>query len=233
MSMSLIEFKRRLLEDPADSELRQWRNVSVEHRRAWHNAQRREAMFKSALEVPVPEGLAESIVLKQATRASQSRRKWIPLSMAAAVAAIAVTVQLLRPGLSGTDLSDYTVRHIAHEPAALHATALVDQQDLAYMMGEFGLTLSQPLNDVVYLKRCPTRHGADGLHLVVRTENGPVTVFFLPDEPMENTVPIEVDSLRGYAVAQGDGAFIIVGEHSKDLPTVERRLRQSIQQTSA
>ena len=65
--MNLLEFKRRLMTDPGDRspEMRDARMAGAEFVEAALESDRFETVLRSALNVPVPHGLAEKIILRQ------------------------------------------------------------------------------------------------------------------------------------------------------------------------
>lgn len=229
--MNYLEFKRTLMTDPftADPAFERARKEDPSCHEAWEQAMAFEESLRQALIVDVPADLASDIIEQQriaaANEAPNWRRRLVPLAAAASfVMALAVGLVLAPTGGTAQSLPDYVISHLYHEVDSLGSQKLVDAADVNWLMAEYGVELNQALEGVVYLKRCPTRHGS-GIHMVVSTESGPVTVYYLPKEQLTEPVLVGDERFSGYVVGLERGALALVGSRGQQLEKVERQLR--------
>ena len=211
--MNFSEFKRRLGAEPRSTEpdFVAARDASPEHRRAATEADIFEKRLERALDVDVPEGL-EGRLLRLPDRA-HSRRLW-PAALAAtvmlAVGAAAVGWNLSR-GWESVD--EYVMDHFRHDGETVIALAAeAPSGDIQAILGEFGVQAMPGLADRVRLvKFCPAP-GGKGVHMILDTGQGPVTVFYLPETTVEDRRTISFDGHEAILVSLERGAAVIVPE---------------------
>jgi len=192
--MDIEEFRKRLLRDPEarDPALREALAKGGEYTRIAREEAGLDARIADALKVPVPEGLAEDVILGQAMEAQPSRRRmrrlaW-PVATAAAVV-LAVTVTLVSvqgpddlPPPTYAGIEEILAHHWQTDgiSALNEVSAEVPEIELQQVMASLGLDLGAGLRDKVrFVKFCPAPDGV-GAHLVLATADGPVTLFYLP-----------------------------------------------------
>lgn len=236
--MNYLEFKRTLMTDPftTDPAFERARKEDPSCHEAWEQAMVFEETLRQALIVDVPADLASDIIARQQVEAANEapnwRRRLVPLAAAASfVLALAVGLILAPTGGTAQSLPDYVISHLYHEVESLGSHKPVDVADVKWLMAEYGVELDQPLEGVVYLKRCPTRHGS-GVHMVVNTESGPVTVYYLPKEQLAEPVLVGDERFSGYVVGLEQGALALVGARGQQLEKVERQLRNAMRPIS-
>ena len=137
--------------------------------------------------------------------------------MAAAITlgiALGVVFKLREPA---PDLSRSMIAHVMHEPSALLAQEPIDASVVAAHFGAFGSSLEGELGTVTYVKRCPMPSG-DGVHLVVRSDSGPVTLFYMPDQQVAAAQPVAGQGVSGMVMPLAIGSFAVIGgsEEARD-----------------
>ncbi len=186
--------------------------------------------LREALTVPVPEELAERLLLTQTTRhRSRLRPSFMALAASLLLAlALGVTWQLgVRPVSEAQALNQYVAAHLEHEPESLTTTTPVNLGTVEKLLNQYGLHLSGDVGNIVYARRCPTPNGT-GVHLVVRTAEGPVTFIYMPEQRVGSRVNLDTNGHRGYVTQFGKGAAALVGTPSEALEAVARRLAAAI-----
>lgn len=241
--MNLLEFKRRLMTDPGDRspEMRRARASAEEFAEAARESDRFEALLQQALNVPVPHALAEDIILRQSldkdARHSESRvRLWSQLAAVAAVLALAValTTFMLLPGNSAVDVRQHVAWHWQHDgPQVLAASAgglQADPDHVQLVLAEFGVELEPHLLAQVRLtKFCPTPDGA-GAHIVLATEDGPVTLYYMPRTRLPSSptsIPLE-GGMEAVALNVERGSLAVIAEAGTDTPELARRIARQL-----
>ncbi len=235
--MNCLEFRRLKLADPRHlktealvhmSDCPACQTLSVEIGAV-------EEHLAAALDVPVPDGLAERIILRRKTGArlggmggmgSLSPRLW----------ALAATV-VLTIGVSLNWWQDYTsqdyaklaIAHVLHEPEAFTKTRDVDPAYLRTVMHNFGGTLEAPLGRVRYMTLCPVA-GGTGWHIVFETEQGGLaTLILVPTQHMN--VPLAQATMKGWtAIARpgGQGYYAIITDSADSLQKVDELVKSRI-----
>lgn len=230
--MNCLEARRELAADPgrpSDALRRHVADCDTCARALWRE-QGFDRRLREALSVPAPDELAERLLLTQTTR--HRRRHWRPVMALAAslvlALALGVTWQLgVRPVSEAQALNQYVAAHMGHEPEALNATTPVNLGTVEKLLNDYGLHLSGEVDNIVYAKRCPTPNG-DGVHLVVRTAEGPITFLYMPEQQVSGQVDVDADGYQGYVTSFGDGAAALVGTPSDALEAVGERLVNAI-----
>lgn len=121
--------------------------------------------------------------------------------------------------MSGTrsSFADEVIAHAQQEPTSLiHTLDVVPDADLAAVLEREGLRLRSGLMRISYAQGCRF-HGAFAPHLVVQSDQGPVTVLVLPHERARTTIErihtsgfdaVILPAARGVLVAVGRGAAV-------------------------
>lgn len=230
--MNCLEARRELAADPdrpSDALRRHVAECDTCARALWRE-QGFERRLREALSVPAPDGLAERLLLTQTTRHRRRPRRSVMVVAASLVLALVlgVTWQLgVRPVSQARALNQYVAAHMNHEPEALNATTPVNLGTVEKLLNDYGLHLSGDVDNIVYAKRCPTPNG-DGIHLVVRTAEGPMTFLYMPEQRVADRVDVDAEGYRGYVTEFGDGAAALVGTPSDALEKFGQRLADAI-----
>lgn len=237
--MNLLEFKRRLMTDPADRSdaMRAARGAGGEFAGAAEESDRFEAKLHQALNVPVPHGLADSIILRQSLAEDSRKPRWPQLTaLAAALAlAVAVTTFTMLPGkTSMSELQEHLSWHWQHDgPQVLAMSAGRAQPDpnqVQQVLSEFGIQLApEMLERVRMTKFCPTPDGA-GAHIVLATESGPVTLYYMPRTRVPSSparIPLDGD-MQAVALNVERGSLALIAEPGADAPELAREISRQL-----
>lgn len=232
--MNLVEFKRRLMTDPTDRspEMLEARAAGKEFAEAAAESDRFERMLRQALDVPAPQGLADQVILRQSLDSEAPvRSSWPRLTaMAAAVAlAVAVTVAMITTTgdmISRADLEQHIVWHWQHDGAQFleAATGQMQQADIEQIFSELGLQAGPELLDKVrFTKFCPTPDGA-GAHIVLATDFGPVTIFYMPRTQIPGSLAtVEIDDgMMAFARNVERGSIALIADAGIDIDALAR-----------
>ena len=80
---------------------------------------------------------------------------------------------------------------------------------------------------ITYAQTCVI-NGRKIPHLVIQGEQGPVTILLLPDEAIDDAVPIEGESINGIILPVGGGSVAIIGERNEKLDTIKQNVINSV-----
>ncbi len=238
--MNLLEFKRRLMTDPhtRDPEFVAARAKGGEFARAAAEADADafERQLKKALDVPMPKNLAENIILRQSMEPAprlRSAPRYLALAAAMVLAVAISTMIYFQPGAPHESLHEHLAWHWEMDgPAtlALSERSPSDENHVRRVFGELGVHLDHELLANVRLtKFCPTPDGA-GVHAVLTTEDGPVTLFYLPRTSVP-TSPHQVtmaDGMEGWMVNLPRGSMALIAEAGRDTSALVDDIRNQL-----
>lgn len=223
--MNLLEFKRRLMTDP-DSNDPDMVEARRTHPEQAADSDHFEAQLKSALDVTPPEDLVARIRSIPDRAEPVSRRpgwRW-PVSLAATLALGMLLGVILFRSASGPaiPLGDYLAEHWAHDgrPALEAMQTSVPETELDAVMQTLDFSLGETTRQQVrFVKLCPAPDGA-GAHLVLATEAGPVTVFYLPGLQARGESDLAVDGMRAWVADLETGAITVIAPPGTDGATI-------------
>jgi len=192
--MDELEFRRRLYADPFDKDVHEMAKNNPDLQAQLDDFLSFEAAMKEAMDIPVPEGLADRIIAKaQEAQTSESmtpeaphkpvtwyRRHAGPFAMAASIF-VATTVYFLSATPTAVHANEYAFEHVYHEMGAFKLTEAVSLQKVNEKLATFGAKLDDLPGKVTYATFCNYR-GKKSLHMIYQSEDGPVTVFVVPRE---------------------------------------------------
>ncbi|MFC3033997.1 DUF3379 family protein [Pseudoalteromonas fenneropenaei] len=189
--MDELEFRRRLYADPTDREVHDYAKNHPEAQAQLDDMLAFEQSLQSALQVPVPEGLAERILAHThaaenpepaavVAKVSWYRRHIAPFAMAASVL-IATTAYLFSATQAPVHASEYALSHIYHELGSFKRTDAISLQLVNEKLATLGAKLQDLPGKVTYVTFCDYK-GKRSLHLVYQSPQGPVTVFVVPKQ---------------------------------------------------
>jgi hypothetical protein len=127
--------------------------------------------------------------------------------------------------------------HMDHEPYALELTRVsVAERDLNQVLaGQATIdlaTLGARVGPITYANKCAVA-GQWVSHLVVQSDNGPVTVLLIPEQSVNEIVPLELaeQGLGGRIVPAGRGAIAVLGEDDAGSENTARRVADAVRIT--
>ncbi len=188
MSMNFSEFKRLLNSDPGsqDPEYQAARRSDPDFILAAAASDTFERRLARASQLPTPAGLSEN--LKALALSAPLEERPSPLYRfryaLAATVVLAISATLLTQQLSPSQdsVEAYVAHHFDLDGYDLLEKATTPSVDeLSTMLANYGLQITPELaSQVRYVKYCPTPEGK-GIHLVLDSPQGLVTVIFMPD----------------------------------------------------
>ena len=236
MSMNFSEFKRLLGADPLnrDPETLRARNSAPEFEQAASDAEAFERKLQSALQVQAPIDLLTDI--KAISQQPAQRRNWIPLALAASVLiAVGSFSVIWKQSHQWESVEAYLADHYSHDGAAVleHSQEDVTEQDIQNIMASLNAAAGQQLaGRIEFIKFCPTPQGR-GAHMVVSTEQGPMTIIFMPETQVIDGELIAFGDMHAYMVSLEHGSAAIIGRNSQPVEVLESMVRNSLKTGTA
>ena len=226
--MNFSDFKRLLGADPysQDPDFLRARNAGGEFDEAAQAADEFEKKLQQSLAVNAPETLASDI-LEHVYATPQRRFTGWPMALAASVfMMIGAGAVFVWHQNQLADLESYVLNHWQ-----MDGTNIVEQargpasiEEIQAIMASVNASAGQPLASKVYfIKNCPTPDGK-GAHLVLMTEQGPVTVFYLPNTDIEEMKSFELPGMYASLVDLQQGSAAVIGPSTDSVRSVAQML---------
>jgi len=229
--MNFSEFKKLMGADPGnrDSETLRARQSAPEFEAAALAAEAFEKKLQSAVQIQPPADLLKRI--QDIGQAPVRRRNWIPLALAASL--------LVAVGAGGLywkqthywdNVESYVAEHYAHDGTGVMGRASVKMPDgdIEKVLAKLDATAATPLSGhIMYIKFCPTPDGR-GAHMVVSTDQGPMTVIYMPEIQVSEGEIVRFDQMHATLVNLEQGSAAIIGTQSQNVDGLVAMVRDSL-----
>ncbi len=233
--MNCLEFRRWVLIGPRQITAEQEAHIERCARCAEfaQSVARDEAAIEQAMLVPVPEGLAERVLLRHKIH---SPNRWGMLALAASLlVAVGVAFHFHEAPRQGDEMASaqrLTANHPAvaaisyvldHEPRLLKENRAGDPKVMRAALSKLGMTLPANIGSVRYLGKCPVP-GGTGEHVVLQTPFGHVTLILVPDQLFASRVVVSDRNMQAVVAPSRSGSYILIAESSSTLKRIEAML---------
>jgi hypothetical protein len=222
MSMNFSEFRKRLGAEPRseDAELLAARDSAPEFRAEYDRAATFEERLERAAALDEPAGLVDELLLVPEKGSGHAARSF-PMALAVAaslVLAIGAAGLLWQMKHSWDTVEDYVMDHYREDGAgSLAAAASVSPEEVQSILAAFDVEATPELAGIVGLiKYCPTPDGK-GVHMILNTVDGPLTVFYLPRTAVTDGEWMTFDDVSAVLVELESGSAVIIGPEERGL----------------
>jgi len=229
--MSFSEFRRLLGAEPRsqDPAFRLARDSAPEFAQAAAEAEVFEDKLESAARLPCPDRLLEDL---QALPQGPARRaRWMPMALAASLlVAVGATAWFWQLNPSWASVDAYLVDHYRHD-----GQLLIDQADgsvsaeATRLLEALNLHAAPALTDIIgVIKYCPTPDGK-GVHMVLNTPQGPVTLIYMPETHVTDGEMLGFDRVEALLVDLPNGSAAIIGTPEQDIRRLYAKVHGAIE----
>lgn len=190
-----------------------------------------EQKVQDAMHVPVPEGLGKKIAFDQAMNPPRSKGftgwgSWQSVA-AGVVMGIGLGIGLIVMNARPDVVVDLAM-HMADDPLHMAPAQSDAEERLDKVMRHLGGHWSGEKPAVTHATVCLVREHA-AAHLVVKGQQGPVTVFLLPRMQSREHELLPVDGQLADVNDLHDGSIALFGYEGEDLDRIERQFAEAIQ----
>jgi hypothetical protein len=231
--MDELELRRRLYADPhaSDEDLLKALQDDPDANAFSEELKALDQDIANALAVPIPEDLPQRLVLNQSLDAFQTQRKKSRVHLALA-ASIAFTfgVGLAHWQAAGPlNLEQHALAHVYHETGAfINTSTEFSLAEVNAKLASFDAQFEQLPSKVSYLTFCNFK-GQKSLHLVLQTDNGPMTLFVVPSNNQYQAESYFSDQQYDGATYQGHKAnLILLGEKGQPLTPYGDKVKSTL-----
>lgn len=231
--MDCLEFRRRLGSDPRlpDRAAREHAETCASCADARSRAVAFETRLAGALAVPLPDGLADRILLAQLTSTrsrERSRRQRLGWFALAAAASVALVVGLVRMNASVV-LPDLVAAHVTgEERAALDLRAPLPAATVEKAFADRGVKLASVPDDIAYVHKCPIGR-YKSVHMVMPEGGHPVSVVYVVDHRAGASEDFRRDGLAGREVPVAKGTLVMLAQDASRFDAIEQAWRGAIE----
>ena len=184
------------------------------------------------LAITPPENLSERIILAQQLAQHkvqrQHQRTWLLSGIAASFAVALISISLLLPGtIDSSQLGQQVIKHIIQDTHALNVQMDVPKNSIDTMLASYGGKLDGPIGQVTFLGHCIIG-GKTGIHMVLKSTEGKVTVMLLPSQAIEHPYPLHDSHFSGLLYPSKKGSVAIVAEQAESIQQTRQQLDRNL-----
>lgn len=231
MSMNYSEFKKLIMADPWSQapEVLEARQSAPEFEQAALDAQALANSIEAAVKVSAPADLLNSI--KAIAQPTVRQRSWMPWALAASIlVAVGAAGIGWKQSHQWDSVEAYLAEHYSHDGELFLGKAgdTVPGAEVSKIMASLNATAGQQLaGQVKFIKYCPTPNGK-GVHMVVSTADGPMTIIFMPNTQAPDGEMVEFGQEHAYVVNLEHGSAAIIGRKEQPVQSLQALVRSSI-----
>lgn len=224
--MDCFEFRRLKLVAPRETTSDQVRHMS-ECARCAAFADELDGLdrgLQAAMLVPVPEGLADRILLRLKLRG----RRWFGEIALAAMLLLGLGVSLWQTETTArSELGKRMIAHVLSEPHVFTMEEDIPGERVAGAMASVGGLLRGTIGNVTFMEHCKTLDPG-ATHLVVRTAYGSASVVLLPHSIQRSTVQVADQGLVAIVFPAQRGSISVVAQSAGTADMVGAIVRNAL-----
>nr|WP_136252108.1 DUF3379 family protein [Ningiella ruwaisensis] len=227
--MDDITFRRTIYADPftQDPEIIEAAKNDPKKQAFWEEVRAMETAIHSAMDIPVPDDLADKLILRQTMKTHQQNKRKSPWYIALAASLLltsALTVGILTSS-SGSLIGD-VYAHIEHMDYESNKGAKVDLLSINNKLASYNGQLQDGMGEILSANYCYL-NSIKSLHLIVKGENGLASLFVLPSQVAKDVdEQFANDKYTGKAFLLESAKIIIVGEDGQQVDDLAQRAKQ-------
>jgi len=237
--MDELQFRRAMLTEPNNKEEEFLDAISADpsKRKLAQEVHDLDEKIKQALQVPVPDDLADKLILRQtlANHQQGKRKKRMHLAIAASVALFGgLLLNNLHFFESYNHLGDYSLAHVYHEERYFgHNHKISDNEAISLnslntKMATFNGSFKSTLGKLAFADYCRFG-GMKSLHLVYQGKTSPVNVFIVPkNENIDFIEKFDDNNWFGKSVGFDQTNVIVVADKNESLTQWQSKLSDNI-----
>ncbi len=234
--MDELELRRRLLADPNSDEQDLLDAIKEEshNQKLSDELKALDTRIANALDVNVPDNLANKLILKQSLHSHQQtkrRSKW-HMAIAASVAlVVGLGVSLVNLSPAHTNIVDYSIAHYHHEEGDFpkHAQAQISLASVNDKLGDLNVQFANAIGNLISIDDC-YYDGMDSMHLVFEGKYDNITLFIIPkNEHLSFTEQFSEANIHGITKQYKNADVIIMGDKREQLNEWQQKVDSNIE----
>jgi hypothetical protein len=227
--MNYFEFRQQLLTDSftKDEEFHRLRKEDIRCAKAYAEAMEFEKTLKNAFNIKAPSNLKDSIILRQSTSHTIERsiKKY----------AIAATIFLSFLIISSAwyfkqpkTVEQFIIAAIKSESNVLLSQKPIPLNEVKKIFAGYDTAVGDDIGTVRFIHNCHTPGGL-GVHMVVATETGLVTIYYMPKTQLEKKrIDFDTNNDKVALVTMKKGSVAIIADTTQQIAAVEPMLQKNL-----
>ena len=227
--MNYFEFKQQLLKDSytKDEEFHRLRKEDLRCAKAYEEAMEFEKTLKNALQIKAPDNLKDSIILRQTTNQKETL-SFKNYAMAASLLFSFIFASFFWYNSQPNTVEEYISRAFIDESNVPLSAKPIELAKIKSVFADFKTGVNGDLGKVVFIHNCHTPNGT-GVHMVVSTNQGLVTVYYMPRTNLDQKrVEFDIDRSKASLVAMEKGSIAIIADTEQQLASIEPVLQNNL-----
>jgi len=233
-----LEFRKRAIIDPDNQDpdfLSKTRQNHNNHRFVKQQQSFQQKLVQT-LTISPPENLSDRVILAQQLSQHQSQQKqkrhrkwrnWLGGSIAASIIMFFSLSLILPETLDSATLAQDVINHVHEDTHALNVDMDVPKTNIDTMLASYGGKLNGPIGQVSFLGHCIIG-GHTGIHMVLKTPQGLVTVLLLPTQTIDSPASLNDIQLSGILYPSQKGSIAIISEQAEVIKATRRQIDQNL-----
>ena len=227
--MNYFEFRQQLLRDSftKDEEFHRLRKEDLRCTKAYEEAMVFEKTLKLAFNVKVPNNLKDSIILRQTTThvVKRSVRRYAIAATVFLSFVIATAAWYIK---QPDPVEQFIAQSFKLESNTPISSQPVAMSEVKNVFAAFQASVKDDVGEVRFIHKCHTP-GGTGVHFVVATDAGNVTIYYMPNTTLDQErIDFKVDNEKAVLVALEKGSLAIIADSAQQLTAIEPQLRNNI-----
>lgn len=230
--MDDLSFRKAVLADPMskDPSLLKAADQDPSKRAFWNEVRSLENELKQAAQLPVPDNLADRLILAQSLDDSKlpkrSKAPWY-ISIAASVALVSF-ISFNTLNLSNDKLVYDVLEHMSHAEYEVAMSKNLTEESIKAKLANFNGVLTSEIGKIVSANFCYLDE-IRSLHVILESESGLVSMFVVPDpENNEISDSFSDDRYSGRSFVMNTANIIIVGDNQSIVNTFINKAKNSL-----
>lgn len=234
--MNFSELKKVLGAEPRnqDPEILSAIESDPEMRAAAEEAEAFEKKLEAAFAIKTPPFLLDQIasipkVASITPRPRQTRLAWLAAAAVLVAGVGFASYTYYESTFEWNNVDDYIVEHWANDGSDMLAQAdgQTDQGAPA-LFASFGIAVSPDFAERIdFVHKCKTP-GSRGAHMVISTENGPITLIFMPEVDTVNGHILDLGQEVAATLPLESGSAVIIGPSEEAIAPIYTIAREGI-----
>lgn len=227
--MDDITFRRTIYADPFtnDPEVIKAAKNDPKKQAFWDETRAIEASIEEAMNIPVPEDLADKLILRQSlTRFKQEKKRqpWYLALAASVVLASVVSIKFI--GSSSGNLSTDIFAHMEHLAYEVSKYGDTDIASVNSKLASYNGKIKEGMGDIVSANYCYL-NSIKSLHLIIRDEQGFISLFVLPSK-FADSIEEEFnnETYTGSSFLSASAKVVVVGENALQVASLKEKAKQ-------
>ena len=232
--MDELTFRRHILANPftQDTQVLQAAHQDPVKQQFWHDVKQQEIALQQALQIPVPDDLADKLLWEQVSQTQpdsiskpSTPRRPLWYALAASVVMV-VSISWLSFHSNESKFYEDVIAHIVHVSEHELTGEVISLDSLNAKLAKFGGVINAALGDILSANYCVI-DGVESLHVQIGTLENPTTVFILLKD-VEVTDSIANNGIQGQILEYQTANVLILGSVSQSFSKVTEQLAQHL-----